>query len=165
MNGSTGLHVAVLRSNHGRCLGCVLPAEQVDHIRPRHAGGSDDPPNLAPLCAECNKVKSCLWPGHGYHPWPGFDRPERARQILDAEVEYSVQIYGPEWESAYGPPLPPAEYVPVLRICSRPIHLPRRWNGESGFTHGRCFSCLYPDQAKAANWIRRAAPPRKPVKL
>lgn len=150
------LRAAILRSNSGRCIGCEMAAEQADHIKPRHAGGLDTPENLAPLCVECNKTKSCLWPGHGYHPWPGFDDQDRAREILDAEIEYSVQIYGPAWLEV--------DDVPVLRICSRPIHLPRRWDGESGFTDGH-GSCLYPDQAKDANWIRRVEPPRKPVRL
>lgn len=150
------LHMAVLRSNGGRCIACGMVAEQVDHIKPKHAGGADTPENLAPICAECNKIKSCLWYGHGYHPWPGFNDLERAREILETEIEWSIRIYGPAWLEV--------DYIPRLHIISWPIHLPRRWNGAFKFTSGHNW-CLYPDQGKPANWSRRAAPPLKPVRV
>jgi hypothetical protein len=88
------LEAAVLRSNRGRCVACNVPAERVDHVKPRHAGGLTVPENLLPLCDWCNKTKSCMWPGHGYHPWRGHDDPQAAVSILMREAEYLEGIYG-----------------------------------------------------------------------
>lgn len=59
---------------------------EADHVRPRHAGGQSIPANLAPLCRACNAAKACYWPGHGYHPLPGYDNPDLADAILDSEI-------------------------------------------------------------------------------
>ncbi len=42
---------------HSPCLYYGHPAEQVDHIQPRAAGGRDAPANLAPACKSCNSAK------------------------------------------------------------------------------------------------------------
>jgi hypothetical protein len=88
------LALAILHSNGGRCVACDGPAEHVDHFKPRHAGGPDIPENLVPLCEPCNTVKSCMWPGHGYHPFPGRCDPIAAAEILAAEMDYLTGIYG-----------------------------------------------------------------------
>ena len=33
-------------------------AEQVDHVVPKHRGGTDDPANLQPLCIPCHRRKT-----------------------------------------------------------------------------------------------------------
>ena len=45
--------------------GCTGVATQVDHITPRHFGGTDDPANLRAACAACN-----LGRGDGTRPAP-----------------------------------------------------------------------------------------------
>jgi hypothetical protein len=86
--GSWGdLHLAVLREVNWGCLHCGGPG-QIDHVKPRHAGGQDVPVNLAVLCEPCNKIKSCWWPGHGYHPWPGYVNAEEARKIAFTEIDW-----------------------------------------------------------------------------
>jgi HNH endonuclease len=82
---SAGLAAAVTRGQV--CCFCgASTGVQADHVRPRHAGGETIPVNLAPLCEPCNSAKSCYWPGHGYHPLPGYDDITAADQILDAEI-------------------------------------------------------------------------------
>ena len=88
------IRAAILWSNGRRCLACDAGAEEVDHVKPRHAGGPGIPENLAPLCSYCNTVKSCMWPGHGYHPMPGHDDPQAALGILVKELEALEDIYG-----------------------------------------------------------------------
>ncbi len=56
----------------------------IDHVCPRHAGGTAEPGNLVVLCDDCNLIKSCFWPGHGYHPIAGYDDIDRAELILEA---------------------------------------------------------------------------------
>lgn len=80
------------------CCYCESPDEvQADHVRPRHAGGQAIPVNLAPLCSACNRLKSCYWPGHGYHPLPGLDSIDAADAILDAEITW-IRARHPEAE-------------------------------------------------------------------
>lgn len=40
----------------GRCLACYEPTYDftIDHIKPLSMGGTNDPTNIQPLCAECN---------------------------------------------------------------------------------------------------------------
>jgi hypothetical protein len=81
---SEGLLAAVRRGQV--CCFCGASAGvQTDHVRPRHAGGQPIVTNLAPLCVRCNAIKSCYWPGHGYHPMPGWEDAATADAILDAE--------------------------------------------------------------------------------
>ena len=60
-NGSTRqwreLRAQILARDRYTCQTCGAPAEHVDHIRPLHNGGSDQPGNLAAACAECNLRK------------------------------------------------------------------------------------------------------------
>jgi hypothetical protein len=89
------LEAAILRSfRGGLCVACDAPADQVDHFKPRHAGGPYIPENLLPLCALCNKTKSCMWPGHGYHPFKWHDNPLAATAILIRELDYLTAVYG-----------------------------------------------------------------------
>lgn len=88
------LRPAILSCYGGQCLGCAASAEVIDHFKPRHAGGTDLPVNLLPLFAICNRIKSCLWPGHGYHAIRGYDELERALDILAREIVFQEGIYG-----------------------------------------------------------------------
>jgi len=51
----------VLKRAKGRCQLCGIPKEQrfldVDHIKPRKAGGTNDIDNLQSLCWKCNAAK------------------------------------------------------------------------------------------------------------
>lgn len=66
----------------------------VDHIRPLHAGGLAVPLNLTILCRSHNQIKSCYWPWHGYHPFPGHDDEATARKILCAELDWMADASG-----------------------------------------------------------------------
>jgi hypothetical protein len=73
------------------CAGCrSAPASQSDHVRPFKAGGLMVWWNFAPLCRDCNRVKSDFWRWRWrrrveYHPWPGSRDPQRAELILSRE--------------------------------------------------------------------------------
>lgn len=41
-----------------RYPGCTLRATEPDHIIPRARGGTDDPDNLRPACAHCNRARA-----------------------------------------------------------------------------------------------------------
>ena len=43
------------------CGECGEPADQIDHIIPRVAGGPDKLSNLRPLCGRCNASKGGRW--------------------------------------------------------------------------------------------------------
>lgn len=81
------LRRAVLAQYRYTCVFCGYQGRnvQVDHVRPRAAGGTSDPRNLAVLCKRHNMIKSDFWPGHRYHPWPGYRNPRMARDILRTE--------------------------------------------------------------------------------
>lgn len=40
------------------CKGCRLPASEVDHVTPKHLGGTDDYDNLAAINEDCHKLKT-----------------------------------------------------------------------------------------------------------
>jgi hypothetical protein len=95
----SGLWWGIIHADGGRCVHCGSDEElQVDHVRPRHAGGYNVPVNLVTLCRSCNEYKSCYWPGHGYHAKDptlrqlirtdeGFDQVTcKAEMILDSEI-------------------------------------------------------------------------------
>ena len=46
----------LIRDNH-ICAYCGEPGNQVDHVIPRHLGGSDFPSNLVASCFRCNNLK------------------------------------------------------------------------------------------------------------
>lgn len=84
---------ALLRG--GRCAYCgSIDGLQIDHVRPLHANGPNVPMNWAVLCGACNKVKSCYWPGHGYHARPGVANEDTAKRILLAELWQLRDVYG-----------------------------------------------------------------------
>jgi 5-methylcytosine-specific restriction endonuclease McrA len=62
-NGSTrqwrSLRAQILARDNHICRRCARPATHVDHITSKAAGGTDDPDNLAALCATCNLEKGC----------------------------------------------------------------------------------------------------------
>ena len=82
------LWLEIIRLNKGRCVACGRPARQVDHIRPQAAGGTSGRGNLAPLCEECNRIKSNWYPGVKYRPFMGYGDIAAARRIWEAEVEW-----------------------------------------------------------------------------
>jgi hypothetical protein len=89
-----GLWLAVILG-YPECAHCGSQERlQVDHVRPVHAGGPSIPVNLVTLCQTCNMTKSCYWPGHGYAPMPGFDNPDLADAILDAEITWLRDRHG-----------------------------------------------------------------------
>jgi 5-methylcytosine-specific restriction endonuclease McrA len=71
-----------------RCVYCGSTIRvEVDHVRPKAAGGLPVLENLLPLCFEHNRVKSNYWPGLRYRPWPGFNNPRLAHAILQRELQ------------------------------------------------------------------------------
>lgn len=61
---SKRLRFAILKRDGFACLYCGRrPPEaelEVDHVRPRSRGGSDDPSNLVTACRECNRGKAAF---------------------------------------------------------------------------------------------------------
>lgn len=47
----------VLKRDNWTCAYCAKPADQVDHVIPRHHGGLDLPSNLVASCSYCNHMK------------------------------------------------------------------------------------------------------------
>jgi len=39
------------------CAYCCLPADTLDHVKPRHKGGGTVATNLVPACKSCNRKK------------------------------------------------------------------------------------------------------------
>ncbi|MGR3512740.1 MAG: HNH endonuclease [Paracoccaceae bacterium] len=55
--------VAIRKRDKGLCQECLrngryTPGRDVDHIKPRFKGGSDDPSNLQLLCVDCHTAKT-----------------------------------------------------------------------------------------------------------
>ena len=90
-------YLPVSRRQARECLYCGADATDQDHVKPVHAGGLAVSSNLADLCSYCNRVKCCYWPGHGYHPLPGFDNVIEAAAILLVELEYLQEMYGTDY--------------------------------------------------------------------
>ena len=42
---------------NGICAYCGVPADTLDHVKPRHRGGNTVADNLVPACRECNRDK------------------------------------------------------------------------------------------------------------
>lgn len=49
------IRAVVLRRDNDTCRLCGAHATHVDHIVPRHLGGTDHPANLRALCAACHR--------------------------------------------------------------------------------------------------------------
>ena len=47
----------VLERDRYTCVYCGKPANEVDHVIPRHLNGSDAPSNLVASCRRCNNLK------------------------------------------------------------------------------------------------------------
>jgi hypothetical protein len=47
----------VLQRDNYLCVYCGEPANEVDHVIPRHLGGVDLPSNLVASCSRCNSLK------------------------------------------------------------------------------------------------------------
>ena len=53
----------ILKRDSYLCIPCkkdgrATPAKQVDHIRPKYLGGTDDWANLQSICEDCHKKKT-----------------------------------------------------------------------------------------------------------
>lgn len=48
----------VLARDGGVCQVCGAPATHVDHVVPKHRGGTDDEAGLRAICAHCHAVKT-----------------------------------------------------------------------------------------------------------
>ena len=48
----------ILARDNRTCYLCAGEASQVDHIKPKYLGGTNDPENLAAICLSCHKIKS-----------------------------------------------------------------------------------------------------------
>lgn len=52
----------------GRCHVCRGAADEIDHVKPVMAGGSNWPANLRPICRRCNRSKGATWRDvYGHH--------------------------------------------------------------------------------------------------
>ena len=60
----------------GTTKGRVTPATQVDHIKPKADGGTDEHANLQSICTDCHKIKTAQDSGYtpkqqiGLDGWP-----------------------------------------------------------------------------------------------
>ncbi len=105
------LRMAVLCAGRWTCVACGAETRlcQVDHFRPRHADGLAIIENLAPLCPDCNAIKSCYWPDHGYHQrQSAYNNPALAADIHEAELRWLIKQHG------------------------RPVIIARIWGAEGG---------------------------------
>lgn len=48
----------VLARDGGQCQSCGAAASHVDHVVPKHMGGTDEPGNLQALCSGCHAFKT-----------------------------------------------------------------------------------------------------------
>lgn len=72
------LRQAVLRRDSHLCQVCLKigrpkPARDVDHIRPKANGGTDDMANLQAICSECHAAKTARDSGRSPKPRIGLD--------------------------------------------------------------------------------------------
>ena len=73
------LRKLVLQRDDYLCQECyrnkkLTPATDVDHIKPKSAGGTDDPENLQSLCKGCHSLKSLVEAGNKPAIIPNFQR-------------------------------------------------------------------------------------------
>ena len=75
------LRAFILRRDNHLCQPClnadrITPASQVDHIKPKAKGGTDDADNLQAICNPCHEDKTARDKGHrikvaiGLDGWP-----------------------------------------------------------------------------------------------
>jgi hypothetical protein len=84
-----------------RCQLCGRPAQEVDHIRPRMARGTDDPSNLRPLCRACHE-----------HKTRADDTAEAsAKEFAEDAKDMAGEGYYPASETWLGPTLLVADEV------------------------------------------------------
>lgn len=72
------LRESIMVRDHGLCQVCaragrIEPASEVDHIRNRADGGTDEPGNLQAICSECHRRKTSAEAAahHARGPAPG----------------------------------------------------------------------------------------------
>lgn len=80
----TKLRSVALKRDSYTCIPCqtkrrTTPATQVDHIKPKAQGGTDDLDNLQSICDDCHKAKTAeetangapklLYDGQGFPIW------------------------------------------------------------------------------------------------
>lgn len=69
------LRLAILARDNFQCVYCGAQDNlQLDHLRPRSKGGSNDPSNLVTACASCNRTR-------GDKPWWEFASEKAAERI------------------------------------------------------------------------------------
>lgn len=76
--GWTKLRASILARDCGLCQPCqragrVTVATEVDHIRNKAQGGSDEPGNLQAICRECHARKTAAEAGRSWRPTTGAD--------------------------------------------------------------------------------------------
>ena len=72
------LRLQILKRDGYLCTNCLergrpTPATDVDHIKPKVKGGTDEPGNLTSLCKPCHDGKSARDKGHRLKPAIGRD--------------------------------------------------------------------------------------------
>jgi 5-methylcytosine-specific restriction protein A len=72
------LRRVVIARDMGLCQPClakgrVTPGTEVDHVRPRAKGGTDDPDNLQCICGPCHVEKTAADEGRRVKPTIGPD--------------------------------------------------------------------------------------------
>ena len=73
------LRLLILQRDAYLCQECyrhkkLTPATDVDHIKPKSAGGTDDPDNLQSLCRSCHDIKTKLESGNRPAIIPNFQK-------------------------------------------------------------------------------------------
>lgn len=80
---------AIWQKYGGRCAycGCVITLKemQVDHVKPRRIGGSDDVDNLKPSCRLCNHYKRAM-SLEEFRTWALGEMVNRLRKIYIVRV-------------------------------------------------------------------------------
>ncbi|WP_424140001.1 HNH endonuclease [Roseomonas chloroacetimidivorans] len=108
------------------CLYCGHPAEEVDHMVPRAAGGTDDRQNLAPSCALCNGSKGSsrleFWLRHDPDVLARVRRFQAGEDVLGEVVPSTINAH----RRTKGPVrgitlrLPPDAHSRLKRLAAAP---------------------------------------------
>ena len=87
------LRERVLRESKGRCALCGITKEErpleVDHIKPRSKGGTNDYENLQVLCSKCNREKS----NKNDYDYRQFDTKETVKGCLFCKDKFRKQAF------------------------------------------------------------------------